>query len=69
MTSNVSERGLYKTRDGWVQVVAGDELRRVRAAAYMASGAQPSLALLPLRDGATDRQADSAKEPHDNGGH
>lgn len=49
MTSNVAERGLYRTADGWVQVVAGDQLRRVRAEAYMASGAQPSLALLPLR--------------------
>lgn len=49
MTSNVAERGLYKTADGWVQVVAGEQLRRVRAEAYMASGAQPSLALLPLR--------------------
>ncbi|MFC0284810.1 hypothetical protein ACFFJB_14580 [Camelimonas abortus] len=49
MTSNVMERGLYKTGDGWVQVVAGEELRRVRAQAYLASGAQPPLEHLPLR--------------------
>lgn len=61
MTSNVAERGLYKTRDGWVQIVSGEELRRVRAQAYLASGAQPPLEKLPLRD---DDAAEAADKEH-----
>ncbi len=61
MTSNVAERGLYKTSDGWVQVVAGEQLRRIRAQAYIASGAQPPLELLPLRNPEPqDHQAEAA---------
>lgn len=51
MTSDFAQRGLYKTGDGWVQTVAGDRLRRVRAQAYIASGALPPLEHLPLRPG------------------
>lgn len=49
MTSDVAQRGLYKTGDGWVQIVAGEQLRRVRAQAYIANGTLPALDRLPLR--------------------
>ncbi|MGV2981631.1 hypothetical protein ACERNI_15690 [Camelimonas sp. ID_303_24] len=62
MTSNVAERGLYKTSDGWVQVVAGEQLRRIRAQAYIASGAQPPLELLPLRNPEQQEHPDGAVE-------